>query len=314
MNRQDSPENQPARKLMGHFFGNKDIDAMRPIIEDLAVHHIHSLKKTASTEVADAVDHLLTLPYAIMCRLLGLPDTDALRLKSWVNGLIDANDFIPPGHGLDQADTKLEEFREYLLLNCTHTPIYCALRDGWKDANEKDLTDTLMFVAGAGTFTTASLLGVGISMLVEHTSIGERLRSQPDATAAFVQECLRYDPPVQFTARWTTRRTQLHNRWLPEETMVLVCIGAAGRDPEKYLNPDRFDVDRYLCANPPRTLSFGVGHHFCVGSRFAALIGSIAFPILASECAGLQYSGPVLRTDNLVSRGFESIPVVLKTK
>lgn len=314
MNRQDSPHNQPARQLASRFFGPRGLVGMRPMVEELANWHVQRLQEAASSGIADAVTELLPLPGTVMCRLLGFPDSETSRLFGWTDALMSANDFNPPGHGLESSDEAVEEFRRNLLARRQESPLYRALQDGWDEANSKDITDSIMFVAGAGMHTTSSLLGVGLSMLVEHPELANELKVQPALVAAFVQECLRYDPPAQFTARWATRSTQLAGVRLPAGTMVLLFLGAAGRDPDRFDEPDRFNPLRYVLGQAPRSLSFGIGQHYCVGSRLAEFIAETTFSRIASDCSRLTFAGPVVRSDRLVSHGFERLPVVQSEK
>ncbi|MGV0586831.1 cytochrome P450 [Mycobacteroides chelonae] len=309
MNRQDPPTNQPARQLASRFFGPRGMSAMRVMVDELAGQYVDRLGAATKCGIADVVAELLPLPGTVMCRLLGLPDSETAQLFSWTDALMLANDFNPPGHGLEYSDASAEEFRRNLLSRCHESPLYSALHDGWPNASSDDITDTIMFVAGAGMHTTSSLLGVGVSMLIEHPDIANQLRVQPALMPAFVQECLRYDPPAQFTARWTTGPVQLADVRLPEGTMVLLFLGAAGRDPDRFDEPDRFDPNRYVSGRAPKSLSFGFGQHYCIGSKLAELIAETTFSLLVSECTNLAYAGPVVRSDRLVSHGFKCLPV-----
>ncbi|MGV0809582.1 cytochrome P450 [Mycolicibacterium setense] len=279
------------------------------MVEELASQYVERLRSAARGGTADVVADLMPLPCNVMCRLLGLPDSETAQLYEWTDALLLANDFNPPGYGLEFSDKSVEEFRSNLLTRCLDSPLYRELHDGWEGASPQEITDTLMFIAGAGIHSTSSLLGVGVSMLIEHPQVANQLRAQPELVSAFTQECLRYDPPAQFTARWTTRPTQLAGLRLPAETMVLLFLGAAGRDPDRFDEPDHFDPSRYQSGQAPRSLSFGLGQHYCVGSKLAEFTAETTFSLLASQCPNLAYAGPVVRSDRLVTHGFERFAV-----
>ncbi len=311
LNRQDPPDNQPARRLLSKFFGRRGIGALRPMVEELATRYVERLHVSARGRTGDAVEQLLPLPHAVMANILGIPDADLTRLQEWTSALMEANDFNYPGHGLDKSDYAVAEFRDYVETSCRDSDLYRMLDANWAAEDRADVLDTIMFVAGAGTHTTASMLGTGVTVLAENRSLAQQLGDDSELARPFVDETLRFDPPVQFTARWTGRATELSGRSLPARTMVLVFLGAACRDPEQFEEPDRFHLRRFQTTPPPPTLSFGVGQHFCIGAGLAKLIGEVTFPMLARRCTGLRTAGQVVRTDGLVVHGYERLPVTV---
>jgi cytochrome P450 len=98
-----------------------------------------------------------------------------------------------------------------------------------------------------------------------------------------IEETLRMESPTHVMFRVATRDTELCGRKIPKHGRVAVLYGSANRDPEKFPDPDRFDVRR---ANARDHLAFGHGTHYCLGAGLARKEGQVALEVLLSRLAG----------------------------
>jgi cytochrome P450 len=87
-----------------------------------------------------------------------------------------------------------------------------------------------------------------------------------------IEECLRFESPIQRGWRRVAVETELRGQRLKPGQLVYYMFGAANRDPAQFPDPDRFDIRR----SDNRHLAFGFGIHFCIGAPLARLEGSIA--------------------------------------
>jgi cytochrome P450 len=179
------------------------------------------------------------------------------------------------------------------------------------DAEDGRLTDaellhnlTLLLVAGFET--TTNLLGNGLQVILRDPAAGAAVRAGAVPAAAFVEEVLRYDSPVQLTSRVGTK-AEIGGVEVAHGDGVMTLIGAANRDPRRFAEPDVF--------NPLRTdggpVSFGGGAHFCIGAALARLEGAVAFSRLLSRFARIERAGEPVRRETLLLRGFDSLPVTI---
>jgi hypothetical protein len=106
------------------------------------------------------------------------------------------------------------------------------------------------------------------------------LRANPGDIPKFVEEVLRWDPPIQGTMRRATREVEFHGHASAKDQWVAPMWGAANRDPAIFPEPDVLDIDR---PNARNHLTFGHGIHFCVGSELARMEARIAFELLLSK-------------------------------
>jgi cytochrome P450 len=104
-----------------------------------------------------------------------------------------------------------------------------------------------------------------------------------------VDEVLRFDPSVPVWRRVTRRPVTLGGVELPEGAKLFLWLAAAGRDPAVFPDPDVFDSER---ENARRTLAFGRGIHFCIGSALGRLEAGLALVELTRRYPRLRLAPP----------------------
>lgn len=172
--------------------------------------------------------------------------------------------------------------------------------------SEDEIVIATNFLLFAGHETTANLIAVGMYHLMQNPDQLAQLRADPSKTPSAVEELLRYVSPVHTLARRTTQEMALHGVTIPEKTGIYLLVGAANRDPEKFPDPERLDINR----PPTRSLGFGYGIHFCIGAALARLESQVAFETLLRRLPDIHMTGetPMFRP-NYSLRGLISLPV-----
>ena len=84
----------------------------------------------------------------------------------------------------------------------------------------------------------------------------------------FVEELLRFEPPVRGLSRMTTREVTLGGKSLPAGAHLLLMYASANEQEDVFPDPRKFDLER---PNIGRHLSFGGGVHRCVGLALARM-------------------------------------------
>jgi len=258
----------------------------------------------------DFVRFAYQLPVNVISELIGIPPSDRVEFSRMATNLASALEPESDFEVRTDADRAAVELRDYLsglAEQCRIDPrdsllsALVSLTDS-DDARltENALLDNVMLLLVAGFATTTGMLGHGMDLLLRDPGLADALRSGAMGVDAFVEEVLRYDPPVQMVVR-----RRVYGDRPAEEVMLL--IGAGNRDPLRFDAPDRFDAGRAERS----TLSFGAGAHFCLGAALARMEGIVAFEQLLGRFPKLAPGGPAMRRPSFVLRGFESMPITL---
>jgi cytochrome P450 len=137
----------------------------------------------------------------------------------------------------------------------------------------------------AGFETTIGLIGNGAIALARNPGETAKLRARPALVPNAVEECLRYDGPIAITSRVLHEEAEFGGERFAPDTEVWAMLWAANRDPERFADPDRFDVER---ANAREHLAFGGGTHHCLGMHLARMEAQEALGALAARARTLE--------------------------
>lgn len=286
---------EPVRKLVGQLFDEAVAKGRFDLIHDIAE----------------------PLPAIVIAELLGVPPSEHRQFRAWSSALIEAIPQAVGGGGAD-IDAKAEPILTYLrgaVAERRADPrddLISAMIEAQEERDaltDQELLSLSFLLLLAGHETTTNLIGNGTLALLKNPTELERLRAEPALLPNAIEELLRYDSPVQATARVTTEEVELGGQRIAPGAMVACGIGAANRDPAVHLDPDRLDVGRAEI----RHLSFGLGAHFCLGAALARLEGELAFGALLERCPTLRLAseGLLEYRPNPVLRGLRSLPVAV---
>jgi cytochrome P450 len=245
------------------------------------------------------------LPVRIISEMLGVPIEDHPRFAGWSARLAHS---LQPGFGVDSdaaasraeaAQIASDEFAEYfrgLIAVRRARPAADLLsdliraEDNGEMLTEDELIATCVLLLVAGHETTVGLISNAILALLRHPDQLALIAAHPDLAADAVEETLRYDAPVQMTARVARGGMQVGDIDAADGALVLLLLAAAGRDPAAFAEPDRFDLRRGATGH----LAFAAGPHFCLGAPLARLEATTAVRAFAA-----RLTRPELDADSL---------------
>jgi cytochrome P450 len=131
-----------------------------------------------------------------------------------------------------------------------------------------------------------SLIGNAVLALLRHPDQLAALCAEPALVPNAVEELVRYDGPVERTLnRWAATDVELRGHTIRRGQSVIVILGSANRDPERFSDADRLDVTKEADS---RHLGFGRGSHYCLGAPLARLEAEIALTTLLQRLPGLR--------------------------
>jgi cytochrome P450 PksS len=165
----------------------------------------------------------------------------------------------------------------------------------------------------AGHETTINLICNGTLAFLQHPDQWELLKRDTDATlppliSRATEECLRYDSPVISIQRLASEDVEMRGKVLRKEDRIRWFISPANRDPEKFDEPDRFDITRH----PNSHVAFGNGVHHCLGAGIARLEGQEAFKALSERFPSLRLEVDEKELEyqpSITFRSLKSLPV-----
>ncbi|HLI24768.1 MAG TPA: cytochrome P450 [Acidimicrobiales bacterium] len=311
----DPPEHTRVRRLVSRAFSASVVsgkrDEIRQIAEDLLAPHL------ARGGMELVHDFAYPLPLTVIASLLGVPDRDRERFRRWSTELTGRFGVKPQRapaarRAGNQAMTELTGyFRDLVDQRRRHSGEDLISRlvtatDGGEHLTEEELVANCVLLLNAGYETTANLIGNGIFALLRHTGTLRRLYSDRALVATAVDELLRYDSSVQLTPRTATADVVIDEVTIPAGSRLLLMLGAANRDGERFADPDDLDIAR----KDNHHLAFGWGIHYCLGASLARLEIEMALDTLLARCANLRLATEqVMWKDHFSLRGLEALPV-----
>ena len=313
----NAPRHSRIRSLIARAFTARRVAGLEPAIARMADDLLDAMADRGAdgTAVEFMHDFAYLLPVTVICELIGIPQADRESFRPVARDLAGIFELIDPAAmpAINAAAVELLAYFTGLAAQRRGDPRDDLISDllAISDSDDGRLTDaellhnlTLLLVAGFET--TTNLLGNGLAVVLQQPEAGAAVRDGLVSAAAFVEEVLRYDSPVQLTSR-VGYPTQVGNVFVGEGDSVMTILGAGNRDPRKFTDPDRFDPLRAEGA----PLSFGGGAHFCIGAALARLEGTVAFPRLLTRFPKIAAAGEPVRRETLLLRGFDTLPVTV---
>src|SRR5262245_37303877 len=287
----DDPDHVRLRDLVKRRWTRRRILALEAPIRALAHGFV---ARFAGAGRADLMAQLAgLLPMAVICELLSVPARDREFLQDRADTLVLRDDSV---NGVPEASRQgfLDIYAYFDKLVAERSSaagddllglLASAELDGLLSHDE--LLGFCFLLIVAGNETTMKLIGNLAYYLAEHPDQRSRLVENPARIPAAVEETLRYDLPVQLTARTLTRDVELHGQRLRAGEKVALLLASANRDERQFPDPDRFDVDRDASGH----LGFGIGIHFCLGASLARLEARIALEALLERVPEYRVDG-----------------------
>lgn len=313
----DPPDHTRLRRLVSRAFTPSRVAALEPAVRAIAGNLLDELDDAGPGATVDLIEgYAYPLPFRVIGELLGIPAADRPRLHAWFGVLLTGWAGDPPPEAVRASDGIVACLRELVEDKRRHPAddLVSVLVAAEDDAlSTQELLSSLFQLIVAGHDTTASLIGNGVVALLDHPGQLRALLADPGRLPAAVDELIRFTAPVPHaTFRVTAEPVTLDGVQIPAHEQVLVCLGSANRDPDRFPAPDVLDIGRDDGPN----LGFGHGIHYCLGAPLARLEARVAFEELLGRHPGLRLAVDRdalawAHGDGLVLRGLVSLPVVL---
>ncbi|HET6178196.1 MAG TPA: amino acid adenylation domain-containing protein [Candidatus Sulfotelmatobacter sp.] len=310
----DAPAHTRLRGLASKAFMPARVELLRSHIKDIVNRLLDQVEGRGRMDViADLAE---PLPAIVTAEMLGVPVSDRHKLKQWSANFAEmlGNFQHNPDHVplmLQTVEEMAVYFQEQIREIKAHPreglihSLLTAEIDGDRLSEEEVVANTIVTMVG-GQETTTNLIGNGLLTMLRNPEEMQRLRNNLSLIPSAVEEMLRYESPSQHTARLAPEDRELGGKQIQKRQAVIAVMAAANRDPERFPDPDRFDITR----QDNRHLAFGYAAHFCFGAPLARAEGQVAFEALLRRFPNLRLEPQQLQwRTNSGLRGLNSLKV-----
>ncbi|MFF4775871.1 cytochrome P450 [Microtetraspora fusca] len=277
----DGGEHVRLRRMVGRYLTPKRVEVLRPRMQREADALLDALPR--HEEIDLIARFALPLPVIVLCELLGVPRRDRGYIHEW---LVERMRAAPPGAHSD-IDDYLRDLIELRKARPSDDLLGWVVEAAGKRLDAEALVAAARLLMVGGHRAPTTLLANGVAALLRDRDQWTRLVQDPGLLVPAVEELLRFVTPFPVgLARHTSGRIEVGGRRIPEGDLVAASLVAANRDPSVFADPDVLDVGRVV--NPH--LSFGYGHHYCLGAALARAQAQIAIGTLATRFPRMDFA------------------------
>ena len=281
----DPPDHDRARRQAMRHFGPPHSPHVIPNMEPECVRVVNAmLDKAKGKKRIDVVDdYAYPLPVAVICRIMGVPLKDEPFFHAWIADMMAGAEI-----GLDarteegkrrkeKAGASQMEFMKYIVglvesaeKNPSDGMISKLVHDDGPDGrmSPSEIANNVALIFIAGHDSTVNLISHCVLTFLRNPGTIDLLRRRPDLIPRAIEEVLRLESSVNFWPTWTALADiEIDGTTIPKGSPIFFMYGAANRDPEKFRDPNKFDLER----EEKESLGWGAGVHVCFGGQLARL-------------------------------------------
>ncbi len=318
----EPPTHTRLRSPFARSFTPKSLRSLEGVIDELCASLFSDIERDPlirAGEPFDLVERFAhPLPAAVIGKLFGVPDELQPWLREWSArfGVVVFGATRRPDYE-EVARSAGEEFAHHMgaLLAARRAEprddlvsVLAAMENQNEGLTAAEILGACSLLLFAGHDTTSSLLGSGTLALLADHEAANSLRADDSIAERAVEELLRFEASGKAMMREVSVDSVLGNAALTKGDAVFLVILAANRDARVFDRPDELVLDR----SPNPHLSFGHGHHFCLGASLARLEMRIAFPALLRRFPTLASAGSPTWKPNISDRSASRVPVRIR--
>lgn len=316
----DGNDHLRLRRLLGKVFTPRMIENLRPAISEMADQLIDRLIVEQQTHGQVDIIHTFAhpLPAMVIAQMLGVPADDQPQFLRWSDDLTvfggSAAATLEMAYRAQDAVRGMMDYFRPIIEERRRAPqddfvslLVSAEEHGIGLSDEEMLAQCTLFLV-AGHETTRNLIGSGLLTLLRYPDQLTLLHNQPALLRRALDEIVRYESPAQAASRVAAEDFELYGQSIKRGQTVLLLIGASNRDPERFSDPDRFDITR----DEGRPLSFGYGAHICIGMALAYVESEIALGKLLQRLPNITLVDETPQwMPSFLLRGLQQLPVTI---
>ncbi|MEG5135851.1 MULTISPECIES: cytochrome P450 [unclassified Microcoleus] len=310
---QNPQDHSRLRGLTNKAFSISSIELMRPTIQEIVDELLAQVLDRGHMDIIS--DFASILPATMISRMLGVPREDEAQLYQWSTILSRLLDPMVPLEEYEEMNQATKGFDEYFLQLIKQrekapkadliSALIAAREQGDKlSLEELQATGILLFLTASET--TVNAIGNGMLALLRNPQQLRLLKENPELISTASEEILRYDSPLQMAVRIAGEDIEVGGKTIRQGDKIILCLGAANRDPEQFVDPDRFDITR----TNNNHLAFSDGVRYCLGAALARVEIQVAIQTLVQKLHHIQLAAEQIEWRKiLVLRSLKALPV-----
>jgi cytochrome P450 len=285
----DGDDHRRLRNLVNPALTPRAVERYRPAMRGFLRELVARFEDSGECELV--ADLCKPYPALTIATIMGAPLADATRLYDWSNWIQKqfAADLLEQRAQIEQAVLEFYDYAHALLESRRADPgddlistLLAANHEGDR-LSDAELVNLVLNILVGGVDTSQSQLAHAVRLLVEHDQ-WELLAERPELAPAAVEEALRHEPIVPFTARLVVEDVEYRGVTFPAGTIVMVSAWNANH----HGIDGGFDITAQRDAKP---LTFGAGIHYCLGANVARAELQEALAYLPARMPGLELAG-----------------------
>jgi cytochrome P450 len=308
----EPPAHTRLRTLVNRAFVSRQVERLRPAIEALAGERLDGLEPGRQVDLLAAFAS--PLPIAIIAGLLGVPLGMGPQLVEWSHQMVAMYIHGRTRSAEEAANRAARAFAGFLRAHIAErrkqpgddllSALIAAQANG-QMLSEDELVSSTILLLNAGHEATVHQIGNAIACILAQGGDPRRFFMTPEASAATIEECLRFDPPLHMFTRYVYDGLHDGGIEVAPGGQVGLLLGMANHDPRSFVDPSRFLPER----PDQKNLSFGAGIHFCVGAPLARLELQTGLSVLFHRLPKLRVVEPPRYRDSYHFHGLERLRV-----
>lgn len=314
----DPPRHDELRMMVNPFFSRKNIRLLEEFIESRIEERIDFLKENKRVEFVQ--DFAFQIPMQVICRILGVPESDrdflhrlGMKIIFPLNPHVCADTISDGNDAVVQFKSYLQDFLDDRAKSRPepNTDVIASLleaRHRGAKISDEEIFHMCIILLNGGHETTTNTLAIGLLGLLQNQSQISAYRNGEASDQTAADELIRFVTPIQLQGRRLTRALTLPSGpTLPSGTEVILCPASANRDPSAFYEPNKIDLLR----KPNMHFAFGAGVHLCIGRLLAKLQISKIFPALFNTFSQIELLETARFNKNARFRGLQKLQLEL---
>lgn len=314
----DPPVHSRLRRVFRAPFTPRRVDELATQVRQICEDMVDGLVAKGGGDLN--ADFSARMPLATIGALLDIPLRDQPQIGQWVYDFAPVLEVSPmtPEQvtAVNAAAEGLETYFTELVAQRREAPgedfvsAVIAANDADEDGmSEAELVNNLSLLYFAGQDTQKYMFTNMIAALAADPEALAYLREDPERIDGAMRELYRIDTAGQFMGRTALEDVRLGGADVKAGQTIMVCMGAANRDPEKFPDPDRLRFDREARTDMDAHITFGAGRHCCIGMHLAQMQLPIMVRTLLTRTSSFELGlDAAVRHPSIATRGYDVLP------